>query len=227
MRCSSVLVCPSSGTATSSRWTGRSWSIGARTCTMHGAIPARSRSLRSWGSSPFPRRPLVLFVACRPDPGLADWARRLVNDLLPHDVEGRLALTEVPPGVHLTRPCLPSAESIQALSPDIVVALDARAAADVPAWCTERKTVIIEFASDPQMQTELVSWRVGQASGRLRARIGRGVTAPELARLVSRLCAGPQPVPPSDTGAVGLREARHSGSARRRPVDPRRRLSSS
>ena len=140
------------------------------------------------GRPPFPRRPIAVFVACRPDPELGDWARRLVNDLLPREVEGRLALAEAPPGAHLTRPCLPCPESIQALGPDIVVALDTDAAADLPAWCgTHRKTVIIELAPDLHAPIELVSWRVGKASGRLRVSHGRGVEAPEFVRLVSRL----------------------------------------
>ena len=175
------------------------------------------------GRPPFPRRPIVVFVVCRPDPELGDWARGLVNELVPRDVEGRLALTEVPPGAHLTRPCLPCPESIQALGPDIVVALDAGAAAEVPAWCgTDRKTVIIELAPDPHVPTELVSWRVGKASGRLRARIGRGIDAPELVRLVARLCAGPQPMPPSDEGTRAVAtsgDRAHTGEGRR-PASP-------
>jgi hypothetical protein len=43
-----------------------------------------------------------------------------------------------------------------------------------------------------------VSWRIGRTQGRTRARIGRGIDAVTLSDLVRRLCAGPQPIPPSD-----------------------------
>jgi hypothetical protein len=45
---------------------------------------------------------------------------------------------------------------------------------------------------------ELVSWQIGRAQGRLRARIGPLVDVPGFASLAVRLCAGPQPIPPSD-----------------------------
>ena len=48
---------------------------------------------------------------------------------------------------------------------------------------------------------ELVSWQIGHASGRLRARIGPRVDVPAFASLVVRLCAGPHPMPPVDRPA--------------------------
>lgn len=152
-----------------------------------------------YGRPPFPRRPVVVFVGDEADEDLADWARRLVNRLVRRDVEARLALPEVAEGLHLTRPCLPREESIRALAPDVVVALDEVAAAKVPSWCgADRSTVVVELDHDVSMTTQLVSWQIGHASGRLRARISRRVDAPRLAELVRRLCAGPHPMPPVD-----------------------------
>lgn len=153
------------------------------------------------GRPPFARRPVVLFLACEPT-GLADWARLLVNRLVRRDVEARLAMHEVAAGVHLTRPCLPAAESVRALAPDVVVALDGAAASAADQWCEgDRSTVVVGFDPDPDASEELVSWQIGRASGRLRARIGPRVDASSFARLVSRLCAGPQPVPPGRSPA--------------------------
>jgi hypothetical protein len=150
------------------------------------------------GRSPFPQRPLVVFVAGERDDDLADWARQLVNELVRRDVEGRLALPNVATGLHLTRSCSPCEASIRALAPDVVVALDALAAAQVPGWCgADRSTVIIELHPELSVRAELVPWQVGRASGRLRARIGSHIDARTLVDLVRRLCAGPHPMPPT------------------------------
>jgi hypothetical protein len=151
----------------------------------------------SRGRPAFPRRPIVAFVACDADRSRIEWASALVDALLSHDVEGRLLVPEMPPGPLLTRPCTNERESLDTLRPDVVVALDATARAEVPNWCRERNTVIVHVSDDPDMHSELVSWRIGRASGRCRARIGRGIDAPALAALLSRLCAGPQPMPPA------------------------------
>src|SRR6202008_1474299 len=69
----------------------------------------------------------------------------------------------------------------------------------VDGWCEgDRSTVVVGF--DPQLRDpmELVSWQIGRAAGRLRARIGPHVDAPAFASLVGRLCAGPHPMPPVD-----------------------------
>ena len=77
--------------------------------------------------------------------------------------------------------------------------LDGTAAARVDAWCEgNRSTVVVAFDGDLRDPMELVSWQIGRAQGRLRARIGPHVDVPAFAALVIRLCAGPQPIPPSD-----------------------------
>ncbi len=149
------------------------------------------------GRSPFPVRPVVVFLAVEAGGGENRWALRLVNDLLTEDVEARLAAAEVAEGPHLTRPCRPDPASIAALRPQVVVALDAGAAAVASPWCgSDRRTVVVEV--DPVLGREpaLVDWRIGRASGRLRARIGTSVGAATFAELVNRLCSGPHPVPP-------------------------------
>jgi hypothetical protein len=179
--------------------------------------PGRLEVASERGQPPFPRRPLVVLVACEVDPDLAIWARGLVNELLGHDIEARLALPEVVAGPHLTRPCQSCEASIRALRPDVVVALDAAAAEQAPRWCRDdRSTVIVEFVAHFDERVAIVPWRIGRASGRLRARIGRTVDAATLAGLVQRLCAGPHPMPPSDRpGGVPNDEAatRRAGRA--------------
>jgi hypothetical protein len=154
------------------------------------------------GRPPFPRRAVVVFLGCEP---LADaeWVRRLVNRLVRRDVEARIAGPDAPSGaspvLHLTRPCAASDATIRALAPDVVVTLDATAAARVDEWCGEdRSTVVVEFDESLVDPMELVSWRIGHAAGRLRARIGRRVDVPAFASLIVRLCAGPQPIPPAN-----------------------------
>jgi hypothetical protein len=154
------------------------------------------------GRSPFPRRPIVLFVALEPDVGQAVWARNLVNDLLAHDTEARLATVSNPGGRHLTRPCRPSRETVRALQPDVVIALDDTAAEQVPSWCDRRSTAVIHHTGERTLSTELVSWRIGEGTGRLRALIGGAVDAPTLTALCSRLCGMPPPVPPDDEEPV-------------------------
>ena len=161
------------------------------------------------GRPPFPRRPVVVFAATEADAALSDWARRLVNRLIRRDVEGRLAFPAVEAGLHLTRPCLPTVESMRALAPDVVVTLDAGAREQAGAWCgTDRSTVIIELVDDLSITHRLVSWQIERARGRVRAQISRRVEAPSLAELVRRLCAGPQPIAPTDTGTELLASPR-------------------
>ena len=148
------------------------------------------------GRSPFPRRPIVVFVGLEHDVGVGVWSRNVVNGLLAEDVEGRLAVSSPPDGPHLTGPCLPTAETIRALRPDVVVTLDDTAADTVPAWCDQRSTVLVHHTGERTLSTELVSWRIGDADGRLRALIGRATSAAELAALVSRLTSGPMPIAP-------------------------------
>ena len=150
------------------------------------------------GRPPFPRRPVVVFLGCESGPD-TDWVRRLVNRLVRRDVEARIATADVGEGLHLTRPCLPTEASIRALSPDVVVTLDDLAAERVGAWSAgNRSTVVVQFDPELRDPMELVSWQIARAQGRLRARIGPHVDVPAFAALVGRLCAGPQPIPPSD-----------------------------
>ena len=164
------------------------------------------------GRPPFPRRPVVVFLGCEP-PADTEWLRRLVNRLVRRDVEARIATPEpaagsAPPVLHLTRPCAPSEASIRALAPDVVVTLDATAAARVDEWCAgDRATMVVAFDESLVDPMELVSWQIGHAAGRLRARIGRRVDVPAFASLIVRLCAGPQPMPPAaaEPGLLQLR----------------------
>jgi hypothetical protein len=159
--------------------------------------PAPIEVAHAEGRSPFPVRPIVLFLAVEGGGGETEWARRLVNDLLAEDVEARLAAAEVAEGAHLTRPCRPDPASVAALRPQVVVALDAGAAAVASPWCaSDRRTVVVEVAPGLGEEPALVDWRIGRASGRLRARIGTSVGAATFAALVDRLCSGPHPVPP-------------------------------
>jgi hypothetical protein len=164
------------------------------------------------GHPPFPRRPVVVFLAC--EGGVdADWVRRLANRLVRRDIEARIAIPDPAVGFHRTRPCLPTEASIRALGPDVVVTLDRTAAMQVDAWCEgSRSTVVVDFDRDLRDPMELVSWQIGRAQGRLRGRIGPHVDVPAFAALVIRLCAGPQPIPPSDEKML---------TAGRRPVRER------
>jgi len=173
---------------------------GARVHDPHRRIgPLQPASER--GRPPFPRRPVTVFLGCEPV-GRADWLRRLVNRLVRHDVEARIATPADDAGSrgpHLTRPCLPVEATIHALAPDVVVTLDDAAAANIDAWCAgDRSTVVVEFDPNLSEPMELVSWQLGRAAGRLRARIGPWVDVAAFAALVGRLCAGPQPIAPSD-----------------------------
>jgi hypothetical protein len=174
------------------------------------------------GRPPFPRRPVVAFLACEPDEARARWAQRMANRLVRRDVEARLLLAAPGDGLHLTRPALPSAESVRALEPDVIVTLDAVAASAAPAWCaSNRATVLVEFVDDPAFTARLVTWRVGAAQGRLRAQVTTRVETPTLVRLVHRLCAGPQPGPPTGVvpAPIPARDATDNEPSVRRPVD--------
>ncbi len=151
------------------------------------------------GRPPFPYRPLVLFLGFETDPDLADWVRASVNQLVRGSTEGRIALPEPTGGLHLTRPCSPTEASVVALRPDVVVALDEQAVARGAEWLDgDRAAVIVELSPGTTDAVELVSWRIGEARGRVRARIGRGIRADALAALVRRLCSGPQPLAPHE-----------------------------
>jgi hypothetical protein len=182
------------------------------------APPENASSL---GRPPFPRRPIVVLLACEPQVEALDWARSLVNNLMRRDVEGRLAMLEIAEGLHLTQPCLPSAESIRALRPDVIVALDQAALDRIPAWCDpDRRCVAVELIPDVVTTVELVSWQLGRAQGRIRARVGRRMDAPGLVSLVNRLCSGPHPAPPTDSSKSGPGD-RSIGRSRAKHLTPR------
>ena len=148
------------------------------------------------GRSPFPVRPIVVFLDC--DGASEAWVAPLVNGLVESDVEARIASARIPGGPHLTRPCKASVESIRALRPDTVVTLDDGAREVADEWCgSERSTTIVDVDPDAGSVVTLVDWHIGRASGRLRARIRPDADAATVAALVSRLAAGPQPLPPA------------------------------
>ena len=148
------------------------------------------------GRSPFPVRPIVVFLSCDGAPGA--WVAPLVNGLVESDVEARIASARIPRGPHLTRPCSASVESMRALVPDTLVTLDDGAREVADDWCgSERSTTIVDVDPDTGSVVTLVDWHIGRASGRIRARIRPDADAPTVAALVSRLTAGPQPLPPS------------------------------
>jgi hypothetical protein len=163
-----------------------------------------------------------MFVGTEGDAKLADWARRLVNRLVRRDIEGRLAATVNPDGLHLTCPVLVCEASIRALAPDAVVALDREASALVHHWSRdERSTVIVELDRELETTAELVSWQIGRSSGRVRARISPRIDASRFSALVHRLCAGPHPAPPTDglvreSTMVSQPKRSRDGSAARR-----------
>ncbi len=157
---------------------------------------------------PFRRRPVALFLEGAEPLADPQALRDLVNGLVAHEVEARLATDRPIPGPHATRICSPTESSWRALQPDIAVLGDPVAIERASAWCDQRGTVFV--ALDPALGStiELVSWTIGQAQGRLRARIGPRVDPAELARLVNRLCAGPQPEPPVDRPGSPVAEPR-------------------
>ena len=165
---------------------------------------------------PFPWRPVVAFVGLADDDdedfaARNEWARAQVEALFPEEIEGRLAMTTPPSGHHLTRPCSPADASVAALGPNTVVALDPDAlAAAQRSSLLARGTTIISF--DPEVTgIELVSWQIGRASGRLRARVGPDVAAADFAKVIRRLAAGPQPTPPT-VPFVTVGEAEQAGA---------------
>ena len=144
----------------------------------------------------YPRRPVVLFLACEPDVAAADTARALANGLLRREVEARLAVPEVPSGLHLSVPCAPERASVDALRPEVVVALDERALEAAERWCADLPTTtLVEMTVEITDQIERIGGTLDD-DGRRRARIGRLCPIDALAALVARLVSGPQPGAP-------------------------------
>lgn len=168
--------------------------------------PADDHPADQEARSPFPWRPVVLFLALGTEPLARERVEsvdRLLDELLDVDVEPRLAGRGTVPAPRRHRPCAPTAATVAALAPEVIVALDADALEQAPGWCTRRGTVLVDMTrssrdGEVDGDVELVSWQIGRQPTRLRARVGPAVTAATLARLVNRLAAGPQPVPPTD-----------------------------
>src|SRR5207244_6942686 len=180
------------------------------------ATPSDVLAASPLGRPPFGRRPVVLFAACAAvEPQLEDRLRDLVNELVEHDVEARLAVPAVRPGRHLTRPCSPSQDSFRALVPDVVVTLDAGAAGALEQWAVgNRTTVRVEL--DPEASgIRVVPWRIGVDQGRLRGAIGPDADAATVMHLVSRLCAGPHVVAPGRRPSGPVVVAPSAGPVRR------------
>ena len=147
---------------------------------------------------PFRWRPVVVFLAGEEHADHDEAVCDLVDALVDLEVEARLAGPAAGRGPRRTRRCAPTRASWRTLAPDVAVVLDATAAGWAESWCDRRGTVLVELDAALGAAVELVSWTIGRAQGRLRARIGPAVDPPELAALVNRLCSGPQPEPPED-----------------------------
>ncbi len=150
------------------------------------------------GRPPFRWRPVVLFLAGDADEPTARAAAHTADALILHDVEARLAVHGPAPALRLTQACLAIEASVVALRPDVIVALDHRALEHAERWSPTRSTVTVAWDPDLGASSELVSWTIGSARGRLRARIGPDVEVGQLAALLNRLCSGPHPAPPVD-----------------------------
>ena len=138
------------------------------------------------GRPPTGRR-LVLFLGLETDPYLADWVRRLVNDLLDVDVEGRIAVPKPTAGLHLTKPCAPTEQSIRALAPEVMVALDDAAMELSAASLDRRRCHLVRLTPGTGADVVAESPRVGRWRRRIEASFGRGIDAASMADLVDRL----------------------------------------
>ena len=159
------------------------------------------------GSRPvFPWRPVVLLLGTDPDAdGWAD-AVALVDALQDVDVDARLALPS-PPSVtsRWVQPARASEITLRRVRPDAVLAWDAGAVAAAEAWSHGlRSLVVVERAGDGA-DVSTVPWRIGIARGRVRGTFGRVAAPADLAALVRRLAAGPQPEAPDPAVVIGRR----------------------
>jgi len=188
--------------------------------------PARDLDAVAAGRSPFPRRPVVLFLALAPEPIAPERLEQielLLDGLVDAEVEPRLAAPG--PGVRPRRhrPCAATAATVAALAPEVVVALDPAALEQAPSWCTRRGTVVVDMSDPPTTDpvatgdVELISWQIDRHPTRLRARVSPSIDAAAMARLVNRLAAGPQPAPPSDRSTGSATPVTIGASAEDRP----------
>jgi hypothetical protein len=135
---------------------------------------------------PLVPRPIALFLGLEDDPYLADWVRGLVNNLLARDVEGRIAVPSPTAGRHLTRPCTPTEQSVAALAPEVIVALDDGAVEQSAAWLRRRVFGLVRLTPDTNAEVTVESVWVGWRR-HLEARIGRGVEPGSMADVVQLL----------------------------------------
>lgn len=149
------------------------------------------------GRPVFPRRALALLVVAGDDPALAELGRRWSNELIEQGIEARLAVAAPAQGTHLTAPCRPSAATVTALRPDVVVALDAAAVRSAPRWTAGLQLAEIHLDAADDAACETVSWRIGAVEGNLRYRVGPNVDVADLAEAIDRCCG----LPPARTKA--------------------------
>ena len=109
-----------------------------------------------------------------------------------------MAVTRVPEGDHLTRPCLPDLRSLEVLRPQVIVTLDAGAVELAEAWCGRtRYASIVDLDPDATRPIEVRPWATTTPGKPLRAIVHPDAPAEEMAGLFRRLVAGPQPGPPT------------------------------
>lgn len=175
------------------------------------------------GRPPFPWRPVVALLQLDEDDELTAWANRLADDLVGLDIEPRLLVPRLVAGAHLTCPAEAGQRSVSNLEPEVIVALDRPAAEVAPAWCGSRATTVIVRDPTRTRSLELVSFRLGEAPGRLRAYVGAEVEAEELATSIRRFASGPPAAPPSEgrtpTAAPATTQVRIGLPARRRSIE--------
>jgi hypothetical protein len=136
---------------------------------------------------PVERRPVALFLGFERDPYLADWVRSLVNGLVRRAAEGRIAVPEPTAGLHLTRPCAPTEESVKALNPRVVVALDDEAVELSTLWLGRDAFGLVRLTPDTSGEITTGYVGIGRSRPKLEATIGRGVNHDAMADLVHRL----------------------------------------
>ena len=136
---------------------------------------------------PLNARPVALFLGLERDPYLADWVRALVNGLVRRSVEGRIAVPEPTGGLHLTRPCAPTEASVDALAPEVVVALDDHSVELVTTWVERRPFGLVRLTPDTTATVTVERAYVGRSGERAVGIIGRGIGTDAMADLVRRL----------------------------------------
>ena len=149
--------------------------------------PLRSPVDASPLGRPLGGRPVALFLGLERDPYLADWVRRLVNGLVRRGVEGRIAVPEPTTGLHLTRPCAPTDETLGALAPEVVIALDDEAVELLAGWARRRPWALVRLTPDTTAAVTVETSDVHRSGERPVGIIGWGVGPDAMADLVRRL----------------------------------------